>query len=156
MNTETDRRAWYKEPLVWLIIFFPSSAVLGGIITTWLAVASDDGLVIDDYYKYGLQINKVLDREQAAERYGLKAVIIPNQESRRLRLRLYANQHFSMPDAVRLQFLHPTRDGFDQALILPRTGRDVYEGELPELIRGNWYLHISAGDWRVLEYFPVL
>lgn len=156
MDKAEQKHTWYKEPLVWLIIFFPLSAVLGGIVTTWLAITSYDGLVIDDYYKYGLQINKVLDREKTAERYGLKAVVIPNQDNNRIRLILRSNEQFTMPDSLDLQFLHPTRDGFDQALTLAMVDEGIYEGALPELITGNWYLQISAQDWRLLEYFPVL
>ena len=54
-------RPWFREPWVWLLIALPASAVLGGMVTIWIAVDSDDGLVVDDYYKRGLEINKKLD-----------------------------------------------------------------------------------------------
>jgi len=34
--------AWYREPYVWLLISIPAAAVLAGLITLALALASDD------------------------------------------------------------------------------------------------------------------
>lgn len=33
---------WYREPYVWLLILIPAAAVLAGLITLALAIASDD------------------------------------------------------------------------------------------------------------------
>ncbi|MGH8508719.1 MAG: hypothetical protein ACREVH_08380 [Gammaproteobacteria bacterium] len=32
---------WYREPYVWLLILIPAAAVLAGLITLALAIASD-------------------------------------------------------------------------------------------------------------------
>jgi hypothetical protein len=45
---------WYKEPWPWILMAPPATAVLAGIATVWIAVASADGLVAEDYYKQGL------------------------------------------------------------------------------------------------------
>jgi len=85
MNTEASSsspRPWFREPWVWLIIALPASAVFGGIITIWIAVESDDGLVQDDYYKYGMEINKTLDRDKAAVQYELVANLIISEFQR--------------------------------------------------------------------------
>ena len=55
-------RAWYREPLVWLLISFPLTAVIAGFFTLYLAIISSDGLVVDDYYHRGKEINKSLAR----------------------------------------------------------------------------------------------
>ena len=57
MNTHKLKKPWYREPWVWLMIALPASAVVGGIITIYLAVSTSDGLVVDDYYKRGKAIN---------------------------------------------------------------------------------------------------
>ena len=51
----------------------PAAVVVAGAITTWIAFATADGLVADDYYKHGLAINAVLKREQAAAQRGIEA-----------------------------------------------------------------------------------
>ncbi len=55
-----ERSVWYREPYVWLLIAIPACAVVAGFVTLALAIATDDGLVVDDYYWQGKQINRVL------------------------------------------------------------------------------------------------
>ena len=52
--------------MVWMIIMIPFSAVVMGGVMLTLAVSSDDGLVTDDYYRKGLQINRTLERDALA------------------------------------------------------------------------------------------
>ncbi len=45
---------WYRYKLVWMIIAIPAASVIAGINMIYLAVNTDDGLVVDDYYKEGM------------------------------------------------------------------------------------------------------
>lgn len=69
ISNHENIKPWHKEHYVWLIIFFPMLAVIAGIVITILAVQSNDSLVVDDYYKQGLEINRVLERDQSALEY---------------------------------------------------------------------------------------
>lgn len=154
MNSEVSLkspRPWFREPWVWLIIALPASAVLGGIVTIWIAVATDDGLVQDDYYKHGLEINRTLDRDKAAVQYELVANIIMSEAQNNIQIRLDANDRFVSPSSIKLSFLHPTIKGQDQILVFQTDSQGVYAGALPSLMKGNWYLQIEADDWRLLE-----
>lgn len=144
-------RPWFREPWVWLIIALPASAVLGGIVTIWLAVVSDDGLVEDDYYKHGLEINKTLDRDKAAINYDLVANLKISEGQNRIQISFDANDKFTHPSSIKISFLHPTMKGQDQVLILHVDGKGIYAGVLPSLINSRWYLQIEADDWRLLE-----
>ena len=144
-------RPWFREPWVWLLIALPASAVLGGIVTIWIAVESDDGLVEDDYYKHGLEINKKLDRDKAAIQYDLVANLEISEGQNRFQISLDANDKFVSPSSIKLNFLHPTIKGQDQILVLKSVGKSIYAGPLPSLMQGNWYLQIEADDWRLLE-----
>ena len=77
-NVKSHRKAsiWYREPMVWLIIMIPFSAVIMGGVLLTLAVSSDDGLVTDDYYKKGLQINRTLERDALAASYEIAGEIM--------------------------------------------------------------------------------
>ena len=66
----SEKKPWYAEPWVWLMISFPLAAVIGGMITIYLAVLTSDGLVVDDYYKRGKAINVDLARDRAKELFG--------------------------------------------------------------------------------------
>lgn len=156
MDPDRDKPGpWHKNPYVWLVISMPAAAVIGGIITLIIAVATDDGLVVDDYYKRGLEINKVLVRERAAQSHGLMARISISDDQRQISLALSANDAFSYPGMLRLTLAHATRGGLDQNLSLVRTGDTVYQGSIEPLARGGWYAQIEADDWRLMERIAV-
>jgi hypothetical protein len=76
LNRENHRpTVWYRQPLVWLLVLIPSSAVVMGVFLISLAVLSNDGLVVDDYYRHGLEINRQLARDEAAAAYALAATL---------------------------------------------------------------------------------
>jgi hypothetical protein len=142
---------WYKEYYVWLIILFPMLAVIGGIVTTILAVQSDDGLVVDDYYKQGLEINRTLKRDQIARDYELNADIKIDRQQEDVAMTLTAAPGFNYPANLAVTFLHATRAGLDQDVKLLLTQGNIYRGNLPLLEPGKWYVHIQHGDWRLIN-----
>jgi hypothetical protein len=144
------QRPWYKEPYVWLIILFPATAVIAGSFTLYLAISSDDGLVVDDYYKQGLAINRVLERDKTAEIHGLKAHLSFIGD-KFINLQLDANPDYQLPAELRLNFSHHTRSGFDKIIKLKRMSNNSYQGKMPSLILGEWTIEIEADDWRLLE-----
>lgn len=66
MNTVRAATPWYRQLWPWLIMAPPCVSVIAGIALAWTAIWSDDGLVTPDYYKQGVEINRRLTREQAA------------------------------------------------------------------------------------------
>jgi hypothetical protein len=143
-----DAKRWYAEPWVWLLIALPMSAVIGGIITIYLAVTTSDGLVVDDYYRRGKAINMDLARDVAAANHGLRARLDLDFSSRRILLTLDSsdNQH---PAQVRFSLLHPTRPGYDQIVPLQPVSGGRYAGTLQDMQDGNWYVQLEADDWRL-------
>ncbi len=148
-----NKKPWYREPFVWLVILFPASAVIGGMITISLAINSDDGLVVDDYYKQGLEINLVLKRDKAAIKHGLQANL--NFENNFIQVRLNKNVDYDLPKQIDLRFSHHTRPGFDKELILDKVADNIYQSKAPELILGKWSIQISADDWRLLKSIQI-
>ena len=61
----TAAQPWYREPWPWILAAGPVAVILAGIVTVWLAIKSNDGLVADDYYKQGLEVNQVIQRESS-------------------------------------------------------------------------------------------
>jgi len=152
-NAKQDQHhtIWYREPYVWLTIAIPLAAVIGSVITGWLALQSDDGLVVDDYYKQGLAINRVLERDRQAEELGIEANIQLSQEQNTFRLFLTGNENFIPPATITISFLHATRGGFDRKIQASRTAHNLYQAELPELVRGRWHFQIETDSWRGLK-----
>lgn len=147
--------SWYREPYVWLLIAFPLLAVVGGFITLGLAIESNDGLVVDDYYREGLMINRVLKRDQKAAGLGLKAELKFSPEWNRFSINLRGNPGFRAPGSLRVSFLHATRKGFDRHLTVRNLGNNSYTAGFHPLIRGHWYIQIETDDWRLLKSVTV-
>ena len=150
------KRPWYQEPYVWLLILFPAAAVVGGLTTLYIAITSHDSLVVDDYYKQGLEINRTLERDQAAARHGLQATLQLDTELHQIHLYLTTtSSDYHRPAQITLNFRHHTRAGFDNIAILERIGDDLYQSVLPDLIKGKWDVELAAQDWRLITVVTV-
>ena len=145
---QEDRRPWYREPWVWLMIAIPLAAVIAGLTTIYIAVTTSDGLVVDDYYKRGKAINRDLARDRAAADHQLEARIEIDTAGNRVNL-LLQSRDYVLPAELKLSFLHPTRKGHDQQVLLQQLGAGRYTGQVDELARGSWYLQLEADDWRL-------
>ncbi len=156
MIHKEDKTKWYKDGYVLMLIAFPLAAVIGGIITTILAIQSDDGLVVDDYYKHGLEINRTLERDRIAVDMGLEMSVQLDKQSRLLRVNLLAADYFTYPNKLDLKFLHATRKGFDRIVELDRVGDQHYQSELPDLIDGNWYIQLETDQWRLIDNIQII
>ncbi len=152
---------WYRQPYVWLLIAFPAISVAAGLTTLFFAVTTFDGLVVDDYYKRGMEINRELDRDRAATTRGLGAAVELEPGAPLFRILLAAGAGQAAPAKLHVSFLHRTRPGFDQvvdAALLANsvaTPPFIYQGATPKLVRGHWDILIEAGDWRLLETITI-
>lgn len=138
-------RPWYREPWPWILMSGPAAVIVAGSATMWIAYASADGLVADDYYRQGLAINKRLAKEDEALRRGISAEV--RLEPGRLRVELRGEA----PPALFVQLAHATRAGHDQRLRLVPIAPGRYEAELSGLPRGHWHVIIEdpRGTWRI-------
>ena len=51
---------WWRFPLVWMVVAGPALVVVASFVTLWLALRTPDPVVAPDYYRRGIEINKVL------------------------------------------------------------------------------------------------
>ena len=147
MSEINENTPWYKQWMVWMVIAPPFTAVVAGIITINIAIQSDDGLVVDDYYKQGLGINQTLQRDQLARDMKIEADLFV--ESKKLKMRLTG----AVSDAnLTLSFIHPTQGQRDVVLNMIRFTDNAYEAELDKKLTGNWNLLIEPENkkWRIL------
>ena len=145
----TKSNRWFRELFVWLLIAIPLTAVIVGFVGLALAIRSDDGMVEDDYYKQGMTINRMLDRDKAAAAEDLAATVELDAERHELLIRMTARQATALPDNIQLKLMHATRAGFDRSLVLPRHADGFYRAPLPEFVPGHWDVQLTAQDWRL-------
>ncbi len=155
MSILKQQRPWYREPYVWLVISFPLAAVIGGIITAVLAVHSDDGLVVDDYYKQGLEINRTLERDNMAADYELSANLQYAEGDKQIRLVINAAANFNYPDKLKVSFLNATRAGLDKEQTFSRSGNNTYLADNPHPEKGKWDILIEGENWRLLTVLNI-
>ena len=146
-SMKSDR--WYRQPIMWLVVLLPLTAVIGGFVTLALAIHSDDGLVEDDYYKRGMEINRALDRDRAAAAHGLVGTLELDDARHELRVRLDAPRPMASPENLELKLMHATRAGLDRTVVLARAVDGAYRLPLPALAAGHWDVQLAAQDWRL-------
>lgn len=154
MTAHANCVPWYREPWPWLVMAGPAIVVVAGIATAVIAWRTSDGLVADDYYKQGLAINRVLEREGRARELGVQATV-QFSESRE-RVRVILRMPGEAPAALRLVLAHPTRAGEDQTIRLRASAPGVYDGAMG-IPRGavlGVRLEDEAGRWRVTGRWP--
>ena len=147
---------WYREPLVWMVLAIPATAVLGGVVMLVLANATWDGLVADDYYRQGMQINRSLARDAEAARLGLGATVtFPGTGAVEVRLTSTSTSTSTGAsagtdgDRPTLRFAHATRTNADVQVRLTRSAGGVWRGTLPPLPSGKWYAELGNERWRL-------
>ena len=149
MNLKANQSTWYREPLVWMLIAIPFSAVVMGAVTLFLAISTYDGMVSDDYYEQGLQINRSMERDALAEDSDLSSVVLLGARGGVIEVRLAGNARFKAPEIVNLRLFHATRPGLDVHSALRRLADGRYLGARPDLAPGHWYLQLDADGWRL-------
>lgn len=149
MTLRCDNQPWYKDRWPWILMAGPALVIVAGVITVWLAVISNDGLVSDDYYKQGLTVNQRLQRDHHAGKLGLSADVM--RSGLNVRLLLTASGTTKLPGAISLKVAHPTRAGLDQLVQMVSEGQGFYDGKLTAGLSGRWLISIEDpdGEWRL-------
>jgi hypothetical protein len=140
---------WYREPWPWLLMSGPAVVVVAGFATLYLAATTEDGLVFDDYYRQGLAINSTLAREERARVLGLSAILDLSPQRDAAQARLVG---MTGPQGrLRLRFVHPTRVGRDQSVMLVPRPAETYASVLKPLDAGTWQVIIEdeVAGWRL-------
>ena len=141
---------WHQEPIAWLVFGLPAVAVVASFITLAIAIKGSDSLVVDDYYKQGLEINEVLIREDHAKAAALAFTSTFSADGV-LTLSFTAQPAFPYPDQIDLQLNHATRDDVDRKLPMIHAGNGVYVAKISKLEAGPWYVDASTSQWRVVK-----
>lgn len=159
LTSRTPVGPWYREPWPWLIMLAPAAAIVGGISMVWLAITTNDGLVSDDYYRRGLEINRDLRRDEHASALKLEARARWDESDGRLSV-IFASSapgaSVSESPQLQLRFAHRTRAGLDQTVPLSLTAPGRYEGRLVLPATGQWrvLLEDREGAWRLAGLWP--
>lgn len=147
----THALPWYRQFWPWFIIALPLTAVIASVATLIIAAQDPDGLVVDDYYKQGLAINQVLERERQAQALGLSGLVRLDRANDRLVLTLIGLPATTDVADLELRLIHPTRPHLDRSLPLRREADGAWSAALDAIAPGRWHVRLESpgGAWRL-------
>ncbi|HUF21225.1 MAG TPA: FixH family protein [Burkholderiales bacterium] len=146
-STEKAAGPWYREPWPWIVMSIPGASVVLGITLLTIAVKNQDGLVADDYYKRGLAINMVIERERHAAELGLRAQVMFSESL----VRVFLQGDAATSPTLKLRLVHPTLAEKDVGIVLTPIASGWYEGELARPAATRWQVQLENADrtWRL-------
>ena len=144
---------WYRLFWPWFIVAIPLMAVIMGLTTMLLAVSTSDGLVVDDYYKQGLAINRILARDQKAKDLQITALVRIDLLTGKVHMQLEKSGENSDSDILHLRLLHPTRSNLDIDVAMRSDNSSGYTTVIKPPAAGKWYLLVEpeTQDWRLTK-----
>ena len=159
INLETK---WYKQFWPWFLIFLPASAVIASIATIILATNNADSLVVDDYYKKAMQINRDLSKIEYAKKVGLVGDLSFNSNQIALVIKAQKDS-ISFAPVLNLMLIHPTDSNKDIRINLiekqTKEKKDKQEKleehyyfsqsmdlQNKKILTGAWYVRLLSPD----------
>lgn len=155
MTLPLDKHRWWREPMVWLIVALPLSAVVAGIATVVIAARSADTLVQGDYQKEGLALHQNTERDRLAAELGLSASLSRSEDAS-LRLALAGRLH-PLPPRLTMLLTHPTQAERDLDLVMAHQGGGLYLSDSAQDTAGvDWQVSVEPPDhsWRLAGRWP--
>ncbi len=142
-----DTEPWYRQFWPWVLILLPASVVVASLYTVYLANRHADDLVVDEYYKDGLAINRQLERKQRAESLGITASLALSGE-----FVTATTGDGVMDPQLQLLLSHPLEADRDFTVPLARIGPGLYRGSLQHAVAPRWHWTLQQLDpqgWRL-------
>lgn len=149
MNTMLEKKTtWRSEPMVWMLIALPLTAVIASGVTIWFAATNADTLVTEEHVKDGLAVSQVLDRDRRAAELGISAGL--DAAPGRLTLHLQGRLA-SAPKSLVLTLSHPSDPLRDMVLLLESSGDSTYSANYAAIPAGKRHLELAPADkaWRI-------
>lgn len=140
----SDTKPWYRQFWPWFLIALPACVVVAGITTAIIANRHADDLVVDDYYKTGLAINRHLEKKQLAARLGITAQLGFSNDLVTVKLSGAVDD-----TSLQLQLSHPIEADRDFSAPLTRIASGLYQGGLAHKVAPHWHWSLGNNTWQL-------
>lgn len=142
-----DTQPWYRQFWPWFLIALPAFVVVAGINMVFIAHEGADDLVVDEYYKEGLAINRRLEKKQRAGELGITARLSVTGDEIIVRIE-------GPVEAERLTLLlsHPLESNRDFEIAVVQSTPGQYLGRLSAPVAQRWHWSLeNQGEptWRL-------
>jgi uncharacterized protein len=142
-----DTQPWYRQFWPWFLIALPASVVVAALATAYIAHQGADDLVVQDYYKDGLAINRQLEKEQRAAQLGISATLQFSTDSVRVKVTGPVTD-----TELQLLLSHPMEADSDFSVTLARVSPELYSGTLVQGVAPHWHWRLEQkreNGWRL-------
>ena len=142
-----DSEPWFRQFWPWFLILLPASVVVASLVTMYIAYYGADDLVVDEYYKDGLAINRQLEKKQRSVELGITARLNFSDD--------HVTARIEGPVAeasLSLWLSHPLEADRDFPVKLAMIAPGIYQAPLPSAVapRWHWTLGLEQVDgWRL-------
>jgi uncharacterized protein len=142
-----DSKPWYQQFWPWFLIALPAIVVIAGVNMVFIASEGADDLVVDEYYKNGLAINRKLEKLERAEQLGIAAVLSIDGSDI-----IVSTSGPVEASRLELALSHPLESDRDFDIFLVQSVPGEYRGSLPATVapRWHWALQLPGENgWRL-------
>lgn len=149
MKAAPGTRPWYREPMLWLVIGLPASAVIAGTGTLLIALNSGGNDAVPDVVQRTLQIqNADLGADRRALQLGLHGELKLDLETGAVEAEVAGLT--DAPPSLSLRLQHAGRASRDVEVRLVRAG-ERWLGRLPSPQGQAWNIELGPEDrsWRI-------
>jgi hypothetical protein len=149
--TEPTNLPWYRHRWFWLVAAPPIAAVVGGLLTVWIAVRNADSLVVDDYARIGHTFELDQSRDRRARALGVSATLHLDRATGAFELAVRGVP----PGELQIVLLHPVSASRDRRLTVTADGNvdagDHYAGSFGPLDGARREVEIASAQqgWRL-------
>ena len=130
-----------RNPVLWLVIALPLSAVVAGLASLALAMSRGDPELPKDYHWEGAALERDQERLSLAAQQGIRATIGFDASSGLCTVTMQG----AAPDTLRLSLVHPIDPRADRRVDLTPTGGG-YAVTCAPLPAAHWRLELSDGQ----------
>lgn len=138
---------WYRQFWPWFIFSLPACVVVAGIAMVVIANRHADDLVVGDYYKTGLAINRELEKRERAQSLGISSSLSFTAGNVSVALAGPTD-----PNTLTLRLSHPMEADRDFFVTLNRAPQGRYFGVLPSPVEPHWHWVLQDPqntEWRL-------
>ena len=142
-----DSEPWYRQFWPWFLIMLPGTVVVAGISMIFIANEGADDLVVDEYYKDGLAINRKLEKKELATQLGISASMMISGDQI-----VVATTGPVTQNQLKLLMSHPLESDQDFEVMLVQSVPGEYRGRLSNTVAPRWHWALmSEGEqaWRL-------
>jgi hypothetical protein len=153
MSESVDRpladKIWRANPVFWIMLALPASAVVAGLTTLAIALRNADTALPADYHWEGEHLDHDFALARNAAAHGIEASFVANAAAGECRATVRAAP--DDPATLTLLFANGADASLDRVVLLRRVAAGEYRGPCTAIPAGHWRVALKddAGQWSI-------